>query len=143
MLRYRFTADATFEAQHLDDAFDKLARHFDRLAEGDPEASPLQLDGASRLKLELAELADTATDRVTAEQVRDQVVKQEYHVFSNRLTVCVLTLRNGFLVNGTSACVSEANFDPQLGKQLAFNDAVEKIWELEGYLLRERQHPRA
>ena len=54
------------------------------------------------------------------------------------LTFCVLVLRNGFTVTGESACVSPANFDAQIGRDVARKNAVEKIWPLMGYALRER-----
>lgn len=54
------------------------------------------------------------------------------------LTLCVLVLRNGFTVTGESACASPANFDFELGKKIARQKAVEKIWPLEGYLLKQR-----
>lgn len=76
--------------------------------------------------------------RLTPEDIEAEVVSEEYHVFSNRLTVCVLTLQNGFLVTGESSCVSEANFDFELGQKIARQNAVEKIWMLEGYALRTR-----
>lgn len=56
----------------------------------------------------------------------------------NRLTYCVLVLQNGYTVTGESACVSSANFDPEIGKKIARQKAVDKIWELEGYLLRQK-----
>lgn len=54
------------------------------------------------------------------------------------LTFCVLVLRNGFTVTGQSACASPENFDAEIGRDIAFRNAREKIWPLEGYLLRER-----
>lgn len=54
------------------------------------------------------------------------------------LTYCVLTLRNGFTVSGESACASPENFDPQIGRDIAFKNAREKIWLLEGYALKQR-----
>jgi len=53
------------------------------------------------------------------------------------LTVCAMKLTNGTMVVGESACVSEANFDAEIGKNVAYDNAREKIWQLEGYLLRE------
>ena len=52
------------------------------------------------------------------------------------LTFCVLVLRNGFTVTGESACASPENFDPELGKKIARQNAVAKIWPLMGYELR-------
>ena len=54
------------------------------------------------------------------------------------LTFCVLVLKNGFTVTGESACASPGNFDPEIGKKIAFQNAREKIWLLEGYLLKEK-----
>lgn len=53
------------------------------------------------------------------------------------LTFCVLVLRNGFTVTGESACASPENFDPAIGKQIARENARNKIWQLEGYLLKQ------
>ncbi len=52
------------------------------------------------------------------------------------LTFCVLVLRNGFTVTGESACASPENFDAELGKKIARAHAVQKIWPLMGYALR-------
>ncbi|MGL5280713.1 MAG: Gp49 family protein [Plesiomonas shigelloides] len=54
------------------------------------------------------------------------------------LTFCVLVLRNGFTVTGESACASPENFDAEIGRKIARQNAVNKIWPLEGYLLKER-----
>ena len=56
----------------------------------------------------------------------------------NLLTICVLVLRNGFTVIGESACASPENFDAEIGRNIAYGNAVNKIWPLEGYLLKER-----
>lgn len=54
------------------------------------------------------------------------------------LTFCVLVLRNGFTVTGESACASPENFDEEIGRKIARQNAVNKIWMLEGYLLKEK-----
>ena len=56
------------------------------------------------------------------------------------LTFCVLVLRNGFTVTGESACASPENFDAEIGRKIARQNAVAKIWPLEGYLLKQRLH---
>ena len=56
----------------------------------------------------------------------------------NRLTICVLVLRNGYMVTGESACASPENFDEELGRKIARDNARNKIWALEGYALRQR-----
>jgi hypothetical protein len=59
------------------------------------------------------------------------------------LTFCVLVLRNGFTVTGESACASPENFDAELGRKIARENAVSKIWPLMGYELRCRLHREA
>ena len=56
----------------------------------------------------------------------------------SRLTFCVLVLRNGFTVTGESACVSPENFDAELGRKIARQNAVDKVWPLMGYELRSK-----
>lgn len=70
----------------------------------------------------------------------DAVIMQEdFHVFGGTtLTVCALRLRNGYMVTGESAAASPENFDAELGRKIARDNARNKIWALEGYLLRER-----
>ena len=52
------------------------------------------------------------------------------------LTFCVLVLRNGFTVTGESACASPENFDAEIGRKIARQNAVNKIWPLMGYELK-------
>lgn len=54
------------------------------------------------------------------------------------LTFCVLTLKNGFTVTGESACASPENFDAEVGRKIARQNAVQKIWPLMGYELRSK-----
>jgi Phage protein (N4 Gp49/phage Sf6 gene 66) family len=54
------------------------------------------------------------------------------------VTVCCLTLRNGYSVIGESAAVSPENFDAEIGRKVARAGARDKIWALEGYLLKQR-----
>jgi hypothetical protein len=54
------------------------------------------------------------------------------------LTLCVLVLKNGYVVTGESACASPANFDAEIGRKIARDNARNKIWALEGYLLRSK-----
>ena len=77
--------------------------------------------------------------RVTPQRLEEVIVKEEYHVFGQTtLTVCCLTLKNGFTVTGESACASPENYNAELGQRIARENAKQKIWALEGYALRER-----
>lgn len=51
------------------------------------------------------------------------------------VTTCVLVLDNGFTITGKSTCVDPAIYDEALGQKYAYEDAVDKVWELEGYVL--------
>jgi hypothetical protein len=53
------------------------------------------------------------------------------------LTFCILVLQNGFIVTGESACASPMNFDAEIGRKIARANAVQKIWPLMGYELKE------
>ena len=75
--------------------------------------------------------------RLTPSMIDDVIVSEAYYVFpGTTLTICALTLRNGYLVTGESAAASPANFDAELGQKIARDNARNKIWALEGYLLR-------
>lgn len=54
------------------------------------------------------------------------------------ITFCVLVLRNGFTVTGESACASPENFDAELGRKIARQKAVDKLWPLLGFRLRDK-----
>ena len=56
----------------------------------------------------------------------------------NLLTFCVLVLKNGYTVTGESACASPENFDAEIGRRIARENAVQKIWPLMGYELRSK-----
>lgn len=54
------------------------------------------------------------------------------------LTFCVLVLRNGFTVTGESACASPENFDAEIGRKIARENAKQKLWPLMGYALKQK-----
>ena len=70
----------------------------------------------------------------------DSVIKESTftNLPSGKCVVCEITLANGYTVRGEAACVSPSNFDQEIGNKIAFKNAREKIWQLEGYLLQER-----
>lgn len=82
--------------------------------------------------------------RLTPAGLDAKITGEQYHLFpGTTLTVCCLTLANGFTVIGQSAAASPENFDADLGRKIARAVAREKIWPLEGYLLRQRLHEAA
>lgn len=56
------------------------------------------------------------------------------------LSICLVVLKNGFTVIGKSAPASPENFNADLGRKLAYEDAVRQIWPLMGFALRDRLH---
>jgi hypothetical protein len=71
--------------------------------------------------------------------ISDEQTKKSAEALS-LLTFCVLVLRNGFTVTGESACASPENFDAEIGKKIARQNAVQKIWSLMGYALKQQLH---
>lgn len=76
--------------------------------------------------------------RITPDMIDAEIVAEDYHVFpGSQLTVCCLTLRNGFTVTGESACASPENFNAEIGQTIAKSNARDKIWPLLGFRLRD------
>ena len=82
--------------------------------------------------------------RLSPETIDATIIEEAFYVFpGTALTICCLKLKNGFLVTGESSAVSLANFDAEIGRKIAKQNARDKIWMLEGYLLKERLCERA
>lgn len=74
--------------------------------------------------------------RVTQEMVEATIAEAGFmRPEGTNLTICILSLKNGFTVTGESACVSSANFDEKIGQEIAFKQALDKVWAFEGYRL--------
>lgn len=88
---------------------------------------------------EARRVVDTKTaPRVTEQSIKDKIGNVEYLHGGGLLTICVITMRNGFMVTGESAPASAENFDRSVGQRYAYDTAFKKLWQLEGYLLREK-----
>lgn len=89
-----------------------------------------------------SELAGRAVaPRVSQSDVDAAVLAVAYHTFpGTMLTVCVVTLQNGFTVVGESACASPENFQKDIGARIARENALRKVWPLLGYALRDHLH---
>ena len=81
--------------------------------------------------------------RLTPAHIDSTIKDISYHRLTDVLTVCVLTLMNGFTVTGESACASPENYNEEIGRKVAFDNAREKIWMLEGYLLKEKLYQKS
>ena len=77
--------------------------------------------------------------RLTPRDIDSVIVGETFTVLpSGKVMVCELTLRNGFTVRGDAAVVSKENFDEEVGRIVSRENARNKVWELEGYLLQQR-----
>lgn len=85
--------------------------------------------------------ADVAP-RITPEHIDNAIAAETFIQWPDQdapikcLTICVLTMRNGFTIVGHGACASPENFNAELGRKIAREDARRQIWALEGYQLR-------
>lgn len=71
--------------------------------------------------------------KLSEEDIEACIEKEEYIKVGRKTTLAVLTLKNGFEVIGSSACVDPDNYDGEIGATYARRRAIDKIWELEGY----------
>lgn len=87
---------------------------------------------------EMIQRKEKTAPRLTPDLIEEAIKEVKFHKLTEVLTVCVLTLKNGFTVTGESACASSENYDKEIGEKIAKENAVEKIWVLEGYLLKQK-----
>lgn len=98
-----------------------------------PRLTPERIDAVI-----LSEHYFIAGDAVGVYQSKDMPEAYKKADALDTLTFCVLVLENGFTVTGESACASPENFDPEIGRKIARENARNKIWPLEGYLLKNK-----
>ena len=85
--------------------------------------------------------ASEAPGKLTPEDVEAAIVDEQYHVFPcTTMTVCCLTLYNGFTAVGESACVRVADFNAEIGRRIAREKAMATVWQVLGFRNRELAH---
>jgi Phage protein (N4 Gp49/phage Sf6 gene 66) family len=77
---------------------------------------------------------DTTADKAVVGALGIYPMREELRL----LSVCILVMKNGFVVIGKSAPASPENFNAELGREFAYEDAVRQLWPLMGYALRDR-----
>ena len=83
--------------------------------------------------------AKATAPRVTLESMEAKIADCVYiQPHGTVLTLCLIVMRNGFYVVGESAPASPENFDAELGRKFAYDNAIRQLWKLEGYALRDR-----
>lgn len=75
------------------------------------------------------------TGRITPDHIESLIASEKFERVGIKTTLCLLTLINGFEIVGTSGIVNPAKYDATIGNSIAKENAIEKIWELEGYRL--------
>lgn len=118
-----FTGDAALDALRFRWLIDDHRNPNERKCANDVAGSIAGLgDGGARLSVDVAMGRDGAN----------------WSKSLGLLTFCVLVLKNGFTVTGESACASPENFDAEIGKKIARQNAINKIWPLMGYELKSK-----
>ena len=80
-------------------------------------------------------------DHLTQNDIDAKIKDAKFTILEDgRTTICNWYLENGFTGRGESSCVSKDNFNKDIGEQIALENAKNKVWELEGYLLAEDIH---
>jgi hypothetical protein len=90
-----------------------------------------------------AVVATKVHPRVTEGSIKAKIKSVDYTALaiSETLgTLCIITMQNGWVSTGFAAPVSTENFDAEVGKRYAYENAFKPLWQLEGYLLRETLH---
>lgn len=88
--------------------------------------------------------------KVTSPDVENEIANEYYRNAGSAMkapegsslynvTICILQLRNGFVVIGKSACVNAANFNEDIGRTLAREDAIKQVWPLLGFRLADKR----
>lgn len=72
---------------------------------------------------------------VTEQAIKDKIAKFDF-LYHDTVTICIITMTNGFRFIGYSVPVHSANYDAQMGRDLSYAHAFQQIWSHEGYLLK-------
>ena len=99
---------------------------------------------APRVTLDDIKASTSAVYHFTADEALHQTpVAVTHYDALKTLSLCLIVMRNGYTVIGKSAPASPDNFNAELGRELAYEDAVRQVWPLMGFALRDRLHKEA
>ena len=72
--------------------------------------------------------------KVSLDELNSIIVKKEFKtVEGTRLTICILYIEGGFAVTGESSTIDSTGYNQEIGEKIAFQNALNHLWELEGY----------
>ena len=75
-------------------------------------------------------------NKITKQSLENEIDKIEYTRLTGTLTHCGITVKNGFVFTGESSCIDPKNFDEEIGKQIAYENAFDKMWSHYGFLVK-------
>jgi hypothetical protein len=137
------TAGDTSQAETAAPA-EAAAQEFATAADGTGEAAPqAEPSGAESTLIGLDDARQRLTNRRAPHITRGQIeakIRDATYIHRGLLTICLITLENGYQVIGNAGCASAENYDEAVGRRFAHEDALTKIWPLEGYLLKQQLH---
>ncbi len=107
------------------------------------QTSAVQLTQQRRIRMLNNDQLETALNaspkpRVTKEYMESRITDKSFSRFSGTVTICQITLDNGYSVRGESACVNPENYNQEIGERIAYDNAFNKLWPLFGFLLAEQ-----
>lgn len=106
-----------------------------RYADGYESFSPKDVFERAYLELTVNPELRTKKPSISQEMVDDFIVAKEVSTLGDKVTVVRATLRNGFELVESSACVSPENYDEKLGAKICMEKIEDKVWFLLGFLL--------
>lgn len=77
-------------------------------------------------------------NKLTEEFLESQIKNVTYTRLTGTLTHCAITVKNGFVFTGESACVDESDYEREIGEKVAYSDAFEKMWMPYGFFLKQK-----
>ena len=126
------------ERARADGGANITTRHLNINLSGEPKMGT----GPDSLRVtdNLSKAVQKSPHRVSLNSMLEKIKGEEYiHPESiPHMTICILTVENGYAVVGKSAPADDQNFDEDLGKKFAKEDCIRQLWPLEAYLIRER-----
>lgn len=90
--------------------------------------------GSQDLEKELEALEE---NKLTLEFLNNQIVETTFTKIGDRLTHCLIIVKNGYIFTGESSCVDAANYNKSMGEKIAYDNAFDKMWPVYGFILRQ------
>lgn len=106
-----------------------------RYQDGYESFSPKDVFERAYLELTVNPELRTKKPSISQKMVDDFIVAKEVSTLGDKVTVVRATLRNGFELVESSACVSPENYDEKLGAKICMEKIKDKVWFLLGFLL--------